>query len=117
MPTIRDLVLAIAERDEVEAVVVMGRDGLLIEGRTSTELDSEHLAALLPAVVIAADSVGEAAARGPVVTAVLEFEHGMALVSSIASDAILLVVVHHGANVGSLLYELRRHRANIAALV
>jgi len=117
MPTIRELVRAIAQRDGVEAAVVLGRDGLLIEGRTSDALDGEHLAALAPAVVSAADSVGETASRGAFITAVLEFAHGVALISSLNADALLLVMVHPGANVGSLLFDLRRHRANIASIV
>lgn len=117
MPTIHDLVRAIAQRDGVEAVVVLGRDGLLIDGRTSGDLDAEHLAALAPSVASAADSLADASSRGGLVTAVLEFERGIAIVSSLSSDALMLVVVHPSANVGSLLFDLRRHRANIASIV
>jgi predicted regulator of Ras-like GTPase activity (Roadblock/LC7/MglB family) len=117
MPTIHDLVRALAERDGVEAVVVLGRDGLLIDGRTAGDLDGEHLAALTPAVSAAAEAVGDAASRGPLVTAVLEFERGLAIASSLSADATLLVMVHATANVGSLLYDLRRHRASIASIV
>jgi uncharacterized protein len=117
MPTIRDLVRTIAQRNGVEAVVVLGRDGLLIEGETSERLDSEQLAALTPSIVSAAESVGSAASHGGLVTAVLEFDRGVALISSITSEAILLVVVHATADIGSLLFDLRRHRANIASIV
>jgi len=117
MPTIRDFVRTIAQRNGVEAVVVLGRDGLLIEGQTSEQLDAEHLAALTPSIVSAAESVGTATSHGGLVTAVLEFERGVALVSSVTSDAILLVVVHPSADIGSLLFDLRRHRANIASIV
>ena len=117
MPTIHDLVRALAERDGVEAVVVLGRDGLLIDGRTAGDLDGEQLAALTPAAAAAAEAIGEAASRGPLVTAVLEFERGLAVASSLSADAMLLVMVHATANVGSLLYDLRRHRASIASIV
>lgn len=117
MPTIHDLVRAIAQRDGVECVVVLGQDGLLIDGRTSGELDSEHLAALVPTVTRAADALGNSSGRGTLVTTVLEYERGMVVVSSLSSDALLLVVLHAGSNVGSLLFDLRRHRANLASLV
>lgn len=117
MPTIHDLVRAIAERDGVEAVVVLGRDGLLIDGRTARDLDGEQLAALAPAVATAAESVGISSARGPLVTAVLEYENGLAILSPLSSDAMLLVLVHASANLGSLLFDLRRHRASIASIV
>jgi hypothetical protein len=41
----------------------------------------------------------------------------MAIVSTLSSEATLLVLVHSSANVGSLLFDLRRHRGQIASLV
>jgi predicted regulator of Ras-like GTPase activity (Roadblock/LC7/MglB family) len=117
MPTIRDLVRTIAQRDGVEAAVVLGRDGLLIEGQTSGDLDGEQLAALTPAIVSAAEVVGSASSRGALITAVFEFELGMGLVFALSTDVVLLVVLHPSANIGSLLFDLRRHRANIASIV
>ena len=96
---------------------MLGRDGLLIDGRTAPDLDAEHLAAITPGVATAAEAVGLEAGRGSLVTSVIEFEHGMAIVSSLSTDAMLLVLVHPSADVGSLLYDLRRHRANIASIV
>jgi predicted regulator of Ras-like GTPase activity (Roadblock/LC7/MglB family) len=117
MPTIRELVAAIAQREGVEAAIVLGRDGLLIDGRAGAGLDAERLAALVPAVAAAAEELSADARRGSLITAVLEYEHGLALVCSLTADAHLLVLVHPTANVGSLLFELRRHRGSIAAIV
>ena len=49
--------------------------------------------------------------------AVLEHRDGLAVVSVLSDDAILLVLVRPQANVGQLLFELRRNRENIASLV
>src|SRR5919206_393775 len=49
MPTIRDLVGALRRRDGVDAAVVLGRDGLVIDGQASDALDVEHVAARVPA--------------------------------------------------------------------
>ena len=40
MPSIRDLVAAIRQRDGVDAAVVLGRDGLLIDGQLIPGLDA-----------------------------------------------------------------------------
>lgn len=117
LPTIHDLVRALAQREGVEAVVILGRDGLLIDTRTAGNLDGEHLAALSPAVASAAEALGQAAGHGSFVTTVVEYERGHAIVSAISGDALLLLVVHDSANLGALLFDLRRHRANIASLV
>jgi uncharacterized protein len=117
MPSIRELVDAIRQRDGVEAAVVLGRDGLVIDGQSGSEVDIEDLAARIPAIVMPADELGEALGRGPANTVILEHDAGLALVSAMSADALLLVLVRPSANVGQLLHEIRRNRQHIAALV
>ena len=117
MPTIRDLVGAIRQRDGVEAAIVLGRDGLLIDSQAVANLDPENVAAHIPSIISAADEFGAAAARGALTTAILEHPHGLAIISVLSPEAILLVLVQPGANVAQLLFELRRNREHIAALV
>ena len=117
MASIRDLVGAIRQREGVEAAVVLGRDGLLIDSQTVPGVDAEDIAARIPAIIAAADDMGAAASRGPLTTTVLEHRDGFAVISVLSDDAILLVLVRPQANVGQLLFELRRNRENIASLV
>ena len=117
MPSIRDLVGAIRQREGVEAAVVLGRDGLLIDSQSVAGLDPEDLAARIPAIIGPADDLGQAAGRGALTTAVLEYPTGLAIVEVLNADAILVVLVRPEANVGRLLFELRRNRQHIAALV
>jgi hypothetical protein len=117
MATIRDLVGALRQREGVEAAVVLGRDGLLIDGDSSASVDPESVAALVPSIVSAADEFGAHDGRGSLVTAILEFQHNVAVVSVLSNDAILLVLTQPSANLGKLLFELRRNRDNIASLV
>ena len=117
MPTIRELVGVIAQRDGVEAAILLGRDGLVIDGRTAPGLDAETLAAHVPALVSSAEELAAGSQRGLLATAVLEHERGLAIVCTLSAEAVLLVLVHPSANVGSLLFDLRRHRSSIASLV
>jgi hypothetical protein len=117
MPSIRDLVNAIRQREGVEAAVVLGRDGLLIDSQSVPGLDAEDLAARIPAIIGPADELGEAISSGALLTAVLEYRTGLAIISVLNADAILVVLVRPEANVGLLLFELRRNREHIAALV
>ena len=117
MPSIRDLVSAIRQREGVEAAVVLGRDGLLIDSQGVPGLDPEDLAARIPAIIGPADDLGHAVGRGVLVTAVLEHREGLAIISVLNADAVLVVLVRPDANVGQLLFELRRNREHIAALV
>jgi predicted regulator of Ras-like GTPase activity (Roadblock/LC7/MglB family) len=49
-------------------------------------------------------------------TALIEHEHGYAVVSSVGDDALLCVLTTPSADLGSLLYDVRRHRESIARL-
>ena len=117
MPSIRDLVAAIRHREGVDAAIVLGHDGLLIDSQIGPGLDAEDIAARIPAIIAPADEFGGASRRGDLLTAVLEHPNGLAIVSVLSDDAVLLVLVDPGANIGQLLFELRRNREHIAALV
>jgi predicted regulator of Ras-like GTPase activity (Roadblock/LC7/MglB family) len=117
MPSIRDLVAAIRQREGVEAAIVLGRDGLLIDSQAVAGLDPEDIAARIPPVIGPADELGAALKRGELLTAVLEHRGVIAIVSAMSSEAILFVLVTPQANIGQLLFELRRNRDHIAALV
>lgn len=116
MPTIRDLTVAIRRRPGIEAVVVLGRDGLLIDSQSTVDLDAEGLAARVPGIVAAADEIGETTGKGAMRIALIEQEGGYAVVSSVGDDAVMCVLTTHEADLGSLLYDVRRHRESIAKL-
>jgi predicted regulator of Ras-like GTPase activity (Roadblock/LC7/MglB family) len=117
MATIRDVVEALSRRTGVDAVVVVGRDGLPIDSHTQNGIDAEGVAALLPTVIKSLVDLGEAGGRGDFGAGVLEFGAGLAVVSVLNADALLVVLVQPATNVGALLYDLRRHRAAIAGLL
>lgn len=116
MTSIQELVRALSARDGVEAVVLLGRDGLVVDAQSTSDVDAERLAAVVPLVVGAADDLGGQVSRGDASTIVLEYERGVAIVSPLGSDAILLVLATL-QETGSLLYELRRNRSRLATLV
>ena len=117
MPTIRDVVEALGRRSGVDAVVVVGRDGLAIDSRAGNGVDADGVAALLPSIVSGMGQLGQAAGRGDFGTGVLEFGRGLAVVAVLHVDALLVVLVQPSTNVGALLYDLRRHRSAIAGLL
>lgn len=116
MPGIRDVVLALQRRPGVEAVVVVGRDGLPIDS-SGNGVDADSLAALLPGVLRGTAELGHAAERGEFSLGVLEFGRGLAVVSTLNADASLVVLVRSAVNVGGLLFDIQRHRAAIAGLL
>ncbi|MBI4420231.1 MAG: roadblock/LC7 domain-containing protein [Gemmatimonadetes bacterium] len=117
MPTIRDVVQALARREGVDAVIVLGRDGLTIDSSARDGLDADGVAALIPSVAAACNRLGGAAARGEFATGVVEYGRGLAVITVLTPDVLLALLVTSGVNVGALLYELQRHRSAIAGLL
>jgi predicted regulator of Ras-like GTPase activity (Roadblock/LC7/MglB family) len=117
MATIRDVVEALRSRAGVDAAILVGRDGLPIDSRAANGVDAENVAALLPAVINGLAQFGAAGGRGEFGTGVLEFGAGLAVVSVLSADALLVLLVRPSTNVGALLFDLRRHRSAIAGLL
>src|SRR5438270_13006651 len=114
MATIREVVEALSRRPGVDAVVVVGRDGLPIDSRTANGVDAETVAALLPAVINGMMQLGQAGGRGDFGAGVLEFGAGLALVAALNVDALLVVLVQPPTHGGAVLAHLRRHRPAVA---
>jgi predicted regulator of Ras-like GTPase activity (Roadblock/LC7/MglB family) len=80
MATIRDLVGVLRQREGVDAAVVLGRDGLLIDGQSVPGIDAEGVAALVPSIVAAAEEFGAHSGRTSLATAILEYAKGVAII-------------------------------------
>jgi uncharacterized protein len=117
MPNIRDFTSALRQRPGVDAVLILGKDGLLIEGFAAPGLNNEDLAARVPALVSEAEALGRAKIQGMMNTAILEHQKGYAIVASLADDTLLLVLLRQSADLGGLLFDVRRYRGNIASLI
>jgi predicted regulator of Ras-like GTPase activity (Roadblock/LC7/MglB family) len=117
MPGIHDVVEALGRRDGVDAVIILGNDGLPIDSHVAAGSDPELLSALVPSVVQAGDQLGHHAHRGALTAGVLEYDGGFAVVQTLSRDVRLLVLVRGPTNIGPLLYDLARHRSEIAGLL
>lgn len=117
MSTLKDLLDSLSSRTEVEAVYVVGRDGLLIDHVGIEGADAEAVAAMAPNLLQNANELGSAARRDGLTSAVVEYADGVAIVSDISPDFILVTFVASAVPFGGLLYELRHNREQIAKLI
>ena len=117
MPSIHDVVAALGHRDGVDAVIILGADGLPIASHVGDGQDAELLAALVPNIVQAGEQLGHHAGRGSLTMSVLEFGAGLAVVANLSAEVKLLVLARPRTNIGPMLYDLSRHRAEIAGLL
>src|SRR3954466_14591588 len=117
MPTIRDFTSALRQRPGVNAVLVSGRDGLLIEGTADDSLDLHDLAARVPSLISEAAQLGSAARLGECNTCIVELGGGYAVLTTLGTDSILSVLTGRTAELGQLLFEIRSRRTQLEQLV
>jgi predicted regulator of Ras-like GTPase activity (Roadblock/LC7/MglB family) len=102
----------------VEAVLLVGRDGLLIREVGVTDgIRSETLAAMVPELASASGAVGDAAERGSFQTAVVELDGGVVIAASLSREVLLAAVVRAGTGFAPFLRSLRAERAHLASLL
>jgi predicted regulator of Ras-like GTPase activity (Roadblock/LC7/MglB family) len=102
--------------DGVEHLILLGRDGLVIQHVDGRGLE-EAVAARIPTLVGAAEALGSAGTGGRVATVVLEFEQGVGIVTVLPHDLLLAAFVRPGVGFAQLLRALRSERDELAGLL
>ena len=117
MASLPEIVRALAQREGVEAVLVLSGDGLPIEQASRESFDPESLAALTATLLPHATRLGTGAARGALRTAVIEYERGLLVIAQFGAGDCLAILAAPDTDIGPLLYDLRQHRPALAALL
>ncbi|HET7599364.1 MAG TPA: roadblock/LC7 domain-containing protein [Gemmatimonadales bacterium] len=117
MAGLNEVVRALGERRDVATVVLASADGLAIHQAGREPADADAVAALAAAFGRHAGALTEALGHGVPDTAVLESGERLAIAARLGGMDWLIVVPDAGADAGALLYDLRRHRAALAALL
>jgi predicted regulator of Ras-like GTPase activity (Roadblock/LC7/MglB family) len=111
------VVQALAGRDDVAAVVLVSPDGLPIHHAGRLPGDPDAIAALAATFGRAASALTDALWRGTADTVALESNDQLAIAARLGAGDWLIVLPAEGADAGALLFELRHHRAALAALL
>jgi predicted regulator of Ras-like GTPase activity (Roadblock/LC7/MglB family) len=117
MSQLDDALDRIRSHDGVEHVLVLGRDGLLIQHAGRGALDAETVSAMVPGVAQAAGALGGAAGTGAAATVVVRLERGVAIVQELSDDVLLAVLVRPSVGFAPLLHDLSESRGQLASLV
>jgi predicted regulator of Ras-like GTPase activity (Roadblock/LC7/MglB family) len=107
---LRTLIEGLAARPEVTGVALVSTEGLLIDHSLPARLDGDALAALALTVLRQLHEVGTAAGRGAASSAIVEFEGGPVIIGAMESGSALVVMARSEADLGDLLYLIRRSR-------
>jgi predicted regulator of Ras-like GTPase activity (Roadblock/LC7/MglB family) len=116
MAELAEIVRRFAGHEGVSGAVVVSPDGLPID-HAGTVPDADALAALTVTLLRPSVRLGENAGAGALFRGVLEFDQGYAMLTAVRGGHWLLVLARPDADVGTLLFDLRRDGPALAALL
>ncbi|MGH2509685.1 MAG: roadblock/LC7 domain-containing protein [Ktedonobacteraceae bacterium] len=100
----------------VRLAVLVGRDGLLIEGITRDgKEDLEAVGAIMTTGLNTAEALGEEISRGSVIGAVMEYEHGLVSVDPLGDFALIVTLFDTAASIGRVRHQVKASRDEILA--
>jgi predicted regulator of Ras-like GTPase activity (Roadblock/LC7/MglB family) len=117
MTGLGEVIQGLAAREGVHGVLLLSRDGLVIEHSAGRNVDPETAAALSATLAQHAGRLAEGLDLGELRTAVLQFADGLLILAGVGGGDWLAVLAGPHADVGPLLYDLRHHRQALTALL
>lgn len=124
MPSFRDQLRALQAHPGVRAVVAAGRDGLLIDHTAADDADraaahAEHLAALAPGLVMAAEMLADAdGGASGLRSVVVESAHGLLVALPVTPEVTVLAAIDpEHADAPAAIGHVRGERGSLAGAV
>ncbi len=98
----------------VKQAILVGRDGLLIEGLTRDgKEDMEAIGAIMSTGLSTADALGQEIARGNVVGVLMEFENGLVSVDPLGDFALVVTLSDSASNIARIRHVVKASRNEI----
>ncbi len=98
----------------VRLAVLVGRDGLMIEGLTREgKEDMEAVGAIMTTGLSTAEALGQEIGRGSVVGALMEYEHGLVSVDPLGDFALMVTLSDNASSIGRVRHMVKTSRNEI----
>jgi uncharacterized protein len=98
----------------VRLAVLVGRDGLMIEGLTRDgKEDMEAVGAMMTSGLNTAEALGQEIARGNVVGVLNEYEHGLVSIDPMGDFALMVTMFDNATSIGRVRHMVKTSRIEI----
>lgn len=99
----------------VTTVVVVGRDGFIIDAVSKGDLNIDDVGAVVSTGMGSSESMGIDLKVGNMNQGMLEYEDGIIFMKAISEDAILIIVSVPEVNLGMIRFQIKKRMGNIVA--
>ena len=101
--------------DGINAAVVVGRDGFVIEGLSSDGRDVETVGAVISTALGTSEVVGKELKVGTLTQSMIEYDQGILVTGTLGNDALICLVCDLGANLGNVRLQLKKRSPELAS--
>ena len=116
MASLKNQLSELVKVDGINAAVIVGRDGFVIEGIThDSSLDVEAVGAVISTGLGSSEVMGRELNVGKLSQSMLEFDNGVLVMGTLGTDALLCLVCAMGANLGNIRLQLKKRSSDLAA--
>jgi predicted regulator of Ras-like GTPase activity (Roadblock/LC7/MglB family) len=105
-----------AKVEGINAAVVVGRDGFVIEGISNDgKLDVEMVGAVISTGLGSSEVMGRELRVGALTQSMIEFDDGVLVMGTLGKDSLLCLVCQQGANLGNVRLQLKKRAPDLAS--
>lgn len=98
----------------VRQAILVGRDGLMIEGLTRDGKDDmEAIGAIMTTGLSTAEALGQEIARGNVIGVLMEYEHGIVSVDPLGDFALMITLSDNASTIARIRHTIKASRNEI----
>ena len=110
MKSPKEILSGILETDGVKAVMIAGRDGLIISSVGIVDADMETIGAIASSGLGSSEALGSEAMVGDLEQLISQYKNGIAVIQLVTSEALLLLLATKDANLGMLRLAINRSK-------
>lgn len=104
--SLSDVLTALAKVEGVEAVLVVSRDGLVLDQICSSKFDVASVGAIASSSLGATEVLGDNLGQGILKQQISEYQNGKALIQQINNKLLLVMIGNTKANLGMMRYAI-----------
>jgi predicted regulator of Ras-like GTPase activity (Roadblock/LC7/MglB family) len=117
MPPLHDVLATLAGRPDASGALVVSDEGLVIDAALTAGVEAEAVAAHAATAFRSLHGLSSALQHGTPIQAVIDAQFGVVILNQLTAGTLLVVLARPDAELGELLYDLRRHGPALAELV
>jgi predicted regulator of Ras-like GTPase activity (Roadblock/LC7/MglB family) len=116
MPSLKSQLNDFVKVEGINAAVVVGRDGFVIEGISNDgKLDVETVGAVISTGLGSSEVIGRELSVGALTQSMIEYDTGVVMMGTLGKDSLLCLVCLPGSNLGNVRLQMKKRSPDLAS--